>query len=101
MLGLTSACSAGSALACCGAVVKPWYWKGCWNDAGPWVCESQRPQRTPATHVLEAIRVLNRPKLAGETMRAGLNYLATVAPQKLRWGRATRMVTSLRPPDRR
>lgn len=67
----------------------------------PGFVKARGPQRTPATHVLKAIRVLNRPKLAGETMRADLNYLATVAPQKLRWGRATRMVTSLRPPDRR
>ena len=37
-------------------------------------------QRTDATHVLAAIRVLNRLELVGETMRAALNELATVAP---------------------
>ena len=41
-------------------------------------------QRTDATHVLAAIRVLNRLELVGETMRAALNELATVAPGWLR-----------------
>ena len=35
--------------------------------------------RTGATRVLAAIRVLNRLELVGETMRAALNELATVA----------------------
>jgi transposase len=38
------------------------------------------PQRTDATHVLAAIRVLNRVELVAETLRAALNELATVAP---------------------
>jgi transposase len=41
-------------------------------------------QRTDATHVLAAIRVLNRLELLGETLRAALNELATVAPDWLR-----------------
>jgi transposase len=41
-------------------------------------------QRTDATHVLAAIRTLNRLELVGETLRAALNELATVAPDWLR-----------------
>lgn len=41
-------------------------------------------QRTDATHVLAAIRVLNRLELVGETLRAALNELATAAPDWLR-----------------
>ncbi len=41
-------------------------------------------QRTDATHVLAAIRALSRLELVGETMRAALNELATVAPDWLR-----------------
>jgi transposase len=37
-------------------------------------------QRTDATRVLAAIRVLNRLELVGETLRAALNALATEAP---------------------
>ena len=37
-------------------------------------------QRTDATHVLAAIRVLNRLELVAETLRATLNAVATVAP---------------------
>jgi transposase len=37
-------------------------------------------QRTDATRVLAAIRVMNRLELIGETMRAALNELSTVAP---------------------
>jgi transposase len=41
-------------------------------------------QRTDATHVLAAVRALNRLELVGETLRAALNELATVAPDWLR-----------------
>src|ERR687888_628967 len=41
-------------------------------------------QRTDATHVWAAIRVLNRLELLGETLRATLNDLAMVAPDWLR-----------------
>jgi len=37
-------------------------------------------QRTDSTHVLAAIRVLNRVELVAETLRAALNAVATVAP---------------------
>jgi transposase len=37
-------------------------------------------QRTDSTHVLAAIRTLNRLELVGETMRFALNRLAVVAP---------------------
>jgi transposase len=37
-------------------------------------------QRTDSTHVLAAIRTLNRLMLVGETMRAALNQLAQLAP---------------------
>src|SRR5215468_8120937 len=40
-------------------------------------------QRTDSTHVLAAIRVLNRLELVAETVRATLNALATVAPDWL------------------
>jgi len=41
-------------------------------------------QRTDSTHVLAAIRTLNRLELVGETLRAALNSLATVEPGWLR-----------------
>jgi transposase len=41
-------------------------------------------QRTDSTHVLAAIRALNRLEGAGETMRRALNVLAVVAPDWLR-----------------
>src|SRR4051794_31880946 len=37
-------------------------------------------QRTDSTHVFAAVRVLNRLERVGETLRAALNELATVAP---------------------
>ena len=37
-------------------------------------------QRTDSTHVLAAIRVMNRLELVAENSRAALNALATVAP---------------------
>ncbi len=43
--------------------------------------KSRGQQRTDSTHVLAAIRVLNRLELVGETLRAALNELATVAPE--------------------
>lgn len=42
--------------------------------------KSRGQQRTDSTHVLAAIRVLNRLELVGETLRAALNELARVAP---------------------
>jgi transposase len=44
-------------------------------------------QRTDSTHVLAAIRTLNRLELVGETVRHALNSLAVMAPDWLRaWG---------------
>ena len=45
--------------------------------------KSRGQQRTDSTHVLAAIRVLNRLELVGETLRAALNELACVAPEWL------------------
>jgi len=47
-------------------------------------------QRTDSTHVLAAIRTLNRLELMGETLRAALNAIAVAAPDWLR---------SIAPPD--
>jgi transposase len=44
---------------------------------------ARRPQRTDSTHVLAAIRILNRLELVAETLRAALNAVATVAPDWL------------------
>ena len=41
-------------------------------------------QRTDSTHVLAAIRTLNRLELVGETLRAALNVIAAAAPEWLR-----------------
>src|SRR3954464_634564 len=41
-------------------------------------------QRTDSTHVLAAVRVLNRLERVGETLRAALNELAVIAPEWLR-----------------
>jgi transposase len=40
-------------------------------------------QRTDSTHVLAAVRTLNRLERVGETLRAALNEVATVAPEWL------------------
>ena len=45
--------------------------------------KSRGQQRTDSTHVLAAIRVLNRLELVGETLRAALNELASIAPEWL------------------
>jgi len=41
-------------------------------------------QRTDSTHVLAAVRAINRLVCVGETLRQGLNMLATVAPAWLK-----------------
>lgn len=41
-------------------------------------------QRTDATHIEAAIRVLNRLEVVGETLRAALNSLATIVPDWLK-----------------
>jgi len=48
-----------------------------------WIKERGR-QRTDSTHVLAAVRTLNRLEVVGETLRAALNALAAAAPAWLR-----------------
>jgi transposase len=62
-------------------------------------------QRTDSTHVLAAIRVLNRLELVAETLRAALNEVATVAPDWLQalaplawYGRYGKRVEDIRLP---
>jgi transposase len=43
--------------------------------------KSRGRQRTDATHILAAVRALNREELVGESLRAALNELATIAPE--------------------
>ncbi len=63
-------------------------------------------QRTDSTHVLAAVRTLNRLELVGETLRAALNAIAAAAPDWLRgvaladWHeRYDRRVEDMRLPD--
>ena len=46
--------------------------------------KGRKRQRTDSTHVIAAIRMLNRLECVGETMRKALNDLAIVAPEWLR-----------------
>ncbi len=46
--------------------------------------EARGKQRTDSTHVLSAVRQLNRLESVGETLRAALNSLAMAAPEWLR-----------------
>lgn len=48
------------------------------------VLKAHQKQRTDSTHVLDAVRALNRLELVGETLRAALNLLAGSVPQWLR-----------------
>lgn len=54
----------------------------CCRERG--LLKARGQQRTDATHVLAAIRVLSRLELVAETLRAALNELATIDPQWLR-----------------
>ncbi|MGF3024059.1 IS1182 family transposase [Methylobacterium aquaticum] len=54
------------------------------------VLKARGRQRTDSTHVLAAVRDLNRVELLAETLRAALNTVATLAPDWLR---------SLAPPE--
>jgi transposase len=47
------------------------------------VLKARGRQRTDSTHVLAAVRAINRLEVVGETLRAALNSLAVVAPQWL------------------
>jgi transposase len=46
--------------------------------------KSRGHQRTDATHIVAAVRSLNRLEIVGETLHAALNALAQVAPTWLR-----------------
>src|SRR5262249_1778550 len=46
--------------------------------------KARQQQRTDSTHVLAAVRLMNRIELVGETLRAALNDLAVHAPDWLR-----------------
>src|SRR4051812_14072509 len=48
------------------------------------VLKARGRQRTDSTHVLAAVRTLNRLELVAETLRAALNATAAVAPEWLR-----------------
>jgi transposase len=48
------------------------------------VLKARGRQRTDSTHVLAAVRAINRIEVVGETLRSALNSLAVVAPQWLR-----------------
>ncbi len=63
---------------------KPSYWRSCWNCRALGLLQERGKQRTDATRVLAAIRVMSRLELVAETMRAALNDLATLAPDWLR-----------------
>src|SRR5829696_1827910 len=52
------------------------------HDAG--LLKARGRQRTDSTHVLAAVRALNRLELLAETLRAALNAIAVVAPDWLR-----------------
>ena len=55
-------------------------------------------QRTDSTHILAAIRTLNRLELVGETMRYALNRLAVIAPGVVARPHAASMGRTLQPP---
>src|SRR5918999_5708967 len=46
--------------------------------------KARQQQRTDSTHVVAAVRLMNRAGLVGETLRASLNDLAVQAPEWLR-----------------
>ena len=46
--------------------------------------KARRQQRTDSTHVVAAVRLMNRVELVGETLRAALNEVAVHAPDWLR-----------------
>lgn len=54
----------------------------CFKERG--LLKARTRQRTDSTHILAAIRILNRLECVGETLRATLNSLAVVAPNWLR-----------------
>jgi transposase len=61
------------------------------------VIHARGRQRSDSTHVLGAIRAINRLELVGEAMRAALNALAVVAPEWLRGHAQTEWVARYGP----
>jgi hypothetical protein len=55
-----------------------------WNVQALGLLKRRGKQRTEPTHVLAAIRTMNRLERVGETLRAALNSLAVTAPEWLR-----------------
>ena len=53
----------------------------CAHDLG--LLKRRGQQRTDSTHVLAAVRTMNRLKRVGETLRAALNSIAVIAPEWL------------------
>ena len=81
----TTRCCASSARACWRAAPRSGCWASCSRPARrAGLLKARGRQRTDSTHVLASIRALNRLELVGETLRAALNELATVAPDWLR-----------------
>ena len=56
----------------------------CWTAREGGLLKARGRQRTDSTHVLAAVRDLNRIELLAETLRAALNAVAVVAPDWLR-----------------
>jgi transposase len=57
-------------------------------------------QRTDSTHILAAVRALNRIEVVGETMRHALNALAIAAPEWVARGESPRLAGPLRTASR-
>src|SRR5690242_11247129 len=55
----------------------------CWRSCARGLLKARGRQRTDSTYVLAAVRAVNRLESVGETLRAALNTLATVAPDWL------------------
>ena len=62
---------------------RAWRWTRCWSGWPVGLVKGGGRQRTDSTHVLGAIRSLDRLELAGETLRAALEALAAAAPDWL------------------
>ena len=88
---------AGSARACSRGAPRTCSSMRCWSAATPLgLLKPRGKQRTDSTHVLAAVRALNRLECVGETLRQALNMLALVAPGWLRAQAAEVQVCALR-----
>src|SRR3954465_3198967 len=86
MPALTTLCSARSAAGCWPGMPVSAYSPACWTLRETLDCSKRAgaSARTARTHVLAAVRDLNRIELLAETLRAALNAIAGVAPDWLR-----------------